>query len=102
MIHLELVVGDGFHALFQAPALQDHQRHYAGRKGHSSASSSPQAPRYRGCSRCSPAGCSVPPHSTQHGQRLSIATIDQDATIVESHKRAAHTLTTRAGGATSR
>ena len=25
----------------------------------------------------------------QHGQRLSIATIDQDATIVESHKRAA-------------
>ena len=26
----------------------------------------------------------------QHGQRLSIATIDQDATIVESHKRAAY------------
>ena len=25
----------------------------------------------------------------QHGQRLSIATIDQDATIVESHQRAA-------------
>lgn len=26
----------------------------------------------------------------QHGQRLSIATIDQDATIIESHKRAAY------------
>ena len=26
----------------------------------------------------------------QHGQRLSIATIDQDATIVESHKKAAY------------
>ena len=26
----------------------------------------------------------------QHGQRLSIATIDQDATIIESHKKAAY------------
>ena len=30
----------------------------------SSASSSPAAPRYRGCSRCWPAVCSASPHST--------------------------------------
>ncbi len=41
------------------------------------------------CSRSRPAACSAfAARYEQHGQRFSIATIDQDATIVESHKKA--------------